>query len=89
MESFFGFLDGFEQLRDAAAQKRRENRKMIPSSWSTRAFTVGGGAISLGSDRGLNRVSNSNRRVAIFAPKLPPIAPRTFERHDLHVTHVR
>ena len=54
MEFLFGFLDGSEQLSATAAQNRRENRKGIPSSWSTRAFTVGGGAISLGSDRGLN-----------------------------------
>ena len=44
----------------AAAQNRRENRKRLPSSWSTRAFTVGGGAISLGPDRGLNLPSPSS-----------------------------
>ena len=54
MEVVFGFLDGSEQLTPSAARIHRENRKRLPSSWSTRAFTVGGGAISLGSDRGLN-----------------------------------
>ena len=66
MERSFSFLDGSEQPSRSAAQNRRENRKIFPPSWSTRAFTVGGGGISLGSDRGLNQPRNAQAGVLVL-----------------------